>query len=248
MSRGEGRGCLYSVLKPELTQGLAHHDEQKSKPYPSGEGRISPILQRQKLRPGERERLTWPRPSLGSRKHWASPFPISLSCCTFPPPRLTPVPTWVRVWCTGAAQVHTATRHLLQPRHIHGCEPRQRLQVPGKVIITGGGQEPAGRGRSSGGGGELRPALGGSSTSGITPEASHLPQATSPSNLPIPKEPSLAARLHILTPFLHLFTRHILLNPYPQMINTSVCVSTYYVPGTVSSPSQVATQRTPPVT
>ena len=145
MSRGEGRGCLYSVLKPELTQGLAHHDEQKSKPYPSGEGRISPILQRQKLRPGERERLTWPRPSLGSRKHWASPFPISLSCCTFPPPHLTPVPTWVRVWCTGAAQVHTATRHLLQPRHIHGCEPRQRLQVPGKVIITGGGQEPAGR-------------------------------------------------------------------------------------------------------
>ena len=89
MSRGEGRGRLYSLLKPELTQGLARHDEQKSEPHPSGEGRISPILQRQKLRPGERASLTWPQLPRGSQKHQPLPFPVSPSRPTLPPPRLT---------------------------------------------------------------------------------------------------------------------------------------------------------------
>ena len=89
MSRGEGRGRLYSLLKPELTQGLARHDEQKSEPHPSGEGRISPILQRQKLRPGERASLTWPQLPCGSQKHRPLPFPVSPSRPTLPPPRLT---------------------------------------------------------------------------------------------------------------------------------------------------------------
>lgn len=67
-------------------------------------------------------------------------------------------PTWVWMWHATASWVHAATRHLLQPRHIHSCEPRQGLQVPREVVITGGRQEPAGRSRELGREGELQAA------------------------------------------------------------------------------------------
>lgn len=179
---------------------------------------MSPILQRQKLRPGERAS----EPDLATATPWfTEALAVALPCLPIPPHPATtpphPVPTWVRVWYTGAAQVHTATRHLLQPWHIHGREPRQRLQVPGKVIIAGGGQEPAERG------GELRPAPG-------APPPLQSPQKllTSPRPLHPPIRPSLGSPLQqpdctsSNLPFIYsLDTSYS--GPTPKMINISVC-------------------------
>lgn len=97
--------------------------------------------------------------------------------CTYSCP--TPTwPTWMWVWCTVATQVHAATCHLLQPRHVHSCEPRQGLQVPGKVVIaSGGGQEPAGGTGARAGRGAQAGSWGITLTSGITPSPSP-PQAS----------------------------------------------------------------------
>lgn len=187
-----------------------------TEPPPSEEGRISHVHRRGN-RLGERKREN--DPATATRRVGGGAG-LSPARSILTPPHVAPEATWVWVWRTGAAQVHTATRHLLQPRHVHRCEPRQRLQVPRKVFITAGGQEPAGRDRSSGG--ELSSSPGGLPYFWNHPLDPSPPWATlaihsaHPQGCtwePGPGIPRVAARLHILRWFLHSLTYHISLSP-----------------------------------